>query len=119
MVGGEPSAQGGRMVNVLVSYDVSGQQGQVKTAMEALGYSDRGTDNNRTYYLPYTTLWKRDVPSLETGISDLQAVTARIGVTLERAVSVQAFPWAAIPGAPQLLTRPPSERSAGLFAPAI
>jgi hypothetical protein len=94
-------------MNTLIRYDVSKRQSDVKTALEALKYFDKWESNGRTYYLPYTTLWKKDI-SLKEALKEIQDAIARLNqgqfnsnqIELERCVCVPAYPWAAIPGKP-------------------
>jgi hypothetical protein len=84
----------------IVSYDVSARQTEVKNDMIARGYADSFTWEGKTYYLPYTTLWKKDA-TVQTALADIKAAAAAQRVTLERAIALPEDPWAGIPGIPQ------------------
>ena len=85
-------------MDVVVTYDVSAKQSEVKAAMVARGYMDRWNSNDgTTYYLPNTTLWKKNI-ELRNAVQDIAAVAKQFSVKLERAVTVPAAPWDGIPG---------------------
>ncbi|MBB6502932.1 hypothetical protein [Pedobacter cryoconitis] len=77
--------------NVLISYDINKSHTQVKTALEALGYSDKFKNINdpKTYMLPNTTLW-HDKKNSNQAMSELRTVCAKLDVVLEKAVTVKA-----------------------------
>lgn len=77
--------------NVLISYDVSAKNTEVKAALLALNYYDNfklGTAT-KIYYLPNTTLW-HESKSSDQAMADMKKVCADLGVTLEKAVAVKA-----------------------------
>jgi len=94
-------------MNTLITYDVSRGQPEVKQALKNLNYLDYWKENNITYYLPNTTLWKKDI---EQGyaLKEMQAVIAKLNqgqpsynqIELERCACVNVNPWAAISGKP-------------------
>lgn len=77
--------------NVLISYDVSAKNPEVKAALLALDYYDYFTlgDAPKIYYLPNTTLW-HESKSSDQAMADMKKVCADLGVTLEKAVAVKA-----------------------------
>ena len=92
-------------MDAVITYDVSDKQSDVKKEMLARGYmdhwsvTDKTTKKKTTYYLPYTTLWKK-VDDLATALADIQAVAQKLKVKLERAIALPADLWWAIPGEP-------------------
>lgn len=90
----------------MITYDVSKKNTPVKDAMKEKGYLDYWKANEKTYYLPNTTLWKKDV-STATALQDLKDVVNAINaketspfnkIRLERAVAVDCSQWSAIEG---------------------
>jgi len=77
--------------NVLISYDVSAKNPEVKAALIALDYYDHFTlgTASKVYYLPNTTLWHK-TKSSDQAMSDMKKVCAELKVTLEKAVAVKA-----------------------------
>lgn len=86
------------MANVLITYDVSARNPEVKAALKALGYMDSWESEGVTYNLPNTTLWKQG--SAQQGKTDMVSVAASLRVTLERAIAVEFSNWSGIPGQP-------------------
>lgn len=77
--------------NVLISYDVSAKNPEVKAALQALNYYDNfklGTAP-KVYYLPNTTLWHKSKSS-DQAMADMKRVCTELRVTLEKAVAVKA-----------------------------
>ena len=60
------------MADILITYDVSDKNKEMKVALKALGYMDNWKSNEQTYYLPNTTMWKKDT-TVSQGIEDMQA----------------------------------------------
>jgi hypothetical protein len=92
-------------MNTLITYDVSRRQPEVKKALKALNYFDYWTDNATTYYLPNTTLCKKDITQ-DNALSEMKTVIAKLNqdqplsnqIDLERCACVNVNPGAAIPG---------------------
>jgi len=92
-------------MNIFITYDVTHKQPEVKAGMKKLKYYDSWTANNTTYYLPDTSLWKKDA-QLADGLTDLKAVISSINqglsekekVVLKRCIVVPANPFDGIPG---------------------
>jgi hypothetical protein len=93
-------------MNILITYDIEEKAGSgsekntaVKNAMKANGYLDYFTVENPTtiYYLPNTTLWKKDISST-TAKDDLLKAAKNSGATVERLLATQFVNWEAIPG---------------------
>lgn len=82
---------GTTVANVLISYDVSAKNPEVKAALLALNYYDYFTLGGapKIYHLPNTTLWHK-TKSSDQAMSDMKRVCADLGVTLEKAVAVKA-----------------------------
>lgn len=81
---------------ILISYDVSDKNKEVKDALIALGYREswKNTETAKIYHLPNTTLWHQSKSSNQ-GLADMQSVCTNLKVKLEKAVSVKAseFVW--------------------------
>jgi len=92
-------------MNAFITSDVSGRQGEVKSAMLANGFHDYWTANNQTYYLPNTCLWKPD-SELNAALLIMQQVIQNLNwnqpihnqIRLERCIVISATPWDGIPG---------------------
>ncbi|MES2275976.1 MAG: hypothetical protein V4592_08135 [Bacteroidota bacterium] len=92
-------------METLITYDVSRRQPDVKKALKALSYLDYWTADQKTYYLPNTTLWKQNITQAEA-LKEMQAVITRLNqgqplnnqIELERCVCVPVMPWAGITG---------------------
>ncbi|MFN3754525.1 hypothetical protein [Flavobacterium sp.] len=82
---------GTTVAKVLISYDVSAKNPEVKAALLALNYYDHFTlgSASRVYELPNTTLWHK-TKSSDQAMSDMKKVCADLRVTLEKAVAVNA-----------------------------
>lgn len=95
------------MRKVLLTYDVSNRQPEVKNAMKDKEYSEEkyGPSSRKIYKLPNTTLWK-EAEELTTGtvIKDLQDVIAVLNkgvatkdiILLQKAMAVEFSRWNAI-----------------------
>lgn len=82
---------GTTVTKVLISYDVSAKNPEVKAALLALNYYDHfisGTAS-KVYHLPDTTLWHK-TKSSDQAMSDMKKVCAELKVTLEKALAVKA-----------------------------
>jgi hypothetical protein len=99
-------------MDVLIMYDIESElfddkNSVVKDAMKELGYHDHfkypdpnDKDKKITYYLPNTTLWRKDTTPL-TAKNDLQRVAKENDAKVERLLAtVFADGWKAIPGKP-------------------
>lgn len=93
------------MSQILLTYDLQqndfkeSKHAEVKNEMKKMGYMDSWTANSKTYYLPNTTLWRKDV-SLTQSKTDLHNCARKFGVIVERFVSVEFSSWDAIEGKP-------------------
>lgn len=96
-------------MNVLITYDVSQRQSEVKQKMIELGYYDRWSAFDKIYYLPQTTLWKNNVLDLKTALADLRKAIESLNlyrsaqqplIELKRCIVVSANPWDGIEGVP-------------------
>jgi hypothetical protein len=98
-------------MDAIITYDLEekafqeSKHTEVKTAMKALGYHDHfnftdSAGRKTTYYLPNTTLWKKDTTPT-TAKADLLKVAAEKKATVERLFADQFTDnWVAIPGKP-------------------
>jgi len=95
------------MNDVLITYDIAEGKGEeskhteVKDAMKALGYMQsfnygEGTDKKK-YYLPNTSLWKKDTTS-STAVDDLLKVAKEKKAEVERVIATKFEGWTAIQG---------------------
>lgn len=82
---------------IVISYDVNRLNPEVKAALLELDYRDRWNFQGQTriYLLPNTTLWHPNKSS-DQGMIDMQNVCSRLGVTLEKAISVKATEFVGI-----------------------
>jgi hypothetical protein len=88
-------------MDVLITYDVSDRQPEVKAAMLKKGYADHWVVATKQYNLPDTTLWKGNLTGPSAAMQDLQSVLLTLrNVRLERAVAVPCDVWDAVPGDP-------------------
>ena len=95
-------------MNAFITYDVSNNgQKEVKDGMKKIGYHDRWLKDNITYYLPETSLWKKDT-ELAQALKDIKAVISKANesrpandkIRLVRCIVVSAHPSDGIPGEP-------------------
>lgn len=75
--------------NLLISYDVSAKNTEVKAALLALNYYDYFTQDGKNYHLPNTTLFHQKKSS-DQAMADMKKVCVDLKVTLEKAVAVKA-----------------------------
>lgn len=91
-----------------ITYDLEEKAGQeskhsaVKSAMKKKGYSDRfwheANGSRTTYYLPNTTLWKKNTTPAQAK-ADLLEVAKACNAVVERLFASEfTGNWAAIPG---------------------
>lgn len=82
---------GTTVAKVLISYDVSDKNPEVKAALIALNYYDYFTLGTavKVYYLPNTTLWHK-TKSSDQAVDDIKKVCTDLKVTHEKAVAVNA-----------------------------
>jgi hypothetical protein len=74
--------------------------------MIALGYFNRWTSKDVTYYLPHNSLWKLENISLEQAVVDIRNVIKQLNtnrqgqpvIELQRCIVVPVVPWTGIPG---------------------
>lgn len=76
---------------VLISYDVSAKNPEVKAALIALGYHEsfKFSLASKVYQLPNTTLWHKSKSS-DQAMSDMKNVCITLNVKLEKAIAVRA-----------------------------
>lgn len=93
-------------MNVLITYDINKKHAEVKSAMQKLGYMDSWTVDNTRYYLPNTTLWKKET-SPSQAVEDIKSVITALNnsspnnkIKLERCISVSFDKWDGISGEP-------------------
>lgn len=95
-------------MQVIITYDLSDGQSEVKNEMVKKGYHSAWVANSITYYLPSTSLWKQDT-ELATAKRDLEETiqvlnnTAKFStkyIRLLRCIVLPASPWDGIPGEP-------------------
>lgn len=100
-------------MDALITYDIAvssrideSKNSQVKDGMKEKGYHDHFTTTNKvtgvvtTYYLPNTTLWKKETTP-DTALADLIEVAKLCKADVERAIATEfTGTWKAIPGKP-------------------
>lgn len=95
------------MADALLTYDITKRHSAVKAELKKKGYLDYWTANNKTYYLPNTTMWKKGGDS-STALKDMQAVISILNhnqylsnkISLDRCIAVDFSYWNGIPGQP-------------------
>lgn len=75
--------------NVLISYDVSAKNPEVKAALLKLNYYEAFNQDGKNYNLPNTTLFHQNKSS-DQAMVDMKKVCRDLNVTLEKAVAVKA-----------------------------
>jgi len=96
-------------MDVIITYDLeekstqASKHSEVKAGMKVLGYNDHfnytdSAGKKTTYYLPNTTLWKKNSTPTNAK-TDLLAVAKAKGATVERLFADEFTDnWVAIPG---------------------
>ena len=97
-------------MDVIIAYDVSQRQTEVKKKLLENGFMDRWTNPQKvTYYLPNTTLWHHNQISPKTAHDLFNAVIVELNkgqqpnkiIKIERFIANQFVEgWSAIPGQP-------------------
>lgn len=92
---------------VLISYDISDSNQEVKQDMTDIGYIDAFTSQRgrRRYVLPESTLLHLDRISPDTAIDDLENIINHLNrtrnqnelIVLEKCIAVESISWSAIP----------------------
>ena len=77
-------------MSVIVTYDVSGKQTEVKAAMLANGYQVHFKDKGKTYNLPFTTLFHL-TRTPEQAVQELEAVCREQRVELLHCLAVKIW----------------------------
>jgi hypothetical protein len=88
-------------MSIVLNYDLSSNQKEVKAALEELGYSDYYyyNSNPTRYYVPHSSLFHRS-KSPEAAISDLNGVCSALRIKPTRAIATKMDDHFAIPGQP-------------------
>ncbi len=86
-------------MNVILTYDLSGANGPVKTTMMNNGYSKTFVYNGNTVNLPETTLFHPH-KSPNQAIEEIQQAARIHGVRVTRAIATErdGVAWQALPG---------------------
>lgn len=90
-------------MNVMICFEVSGKQEQVRKELAALGYMSnwrivRGRDE-LTYNLPSNAMWKKgENMSPAKAKEDLKKATTEAKVKMIRAITLVVGKWDGIPG---------------------
>lgn len=97
-------------MDVIIAYDVSQRQSEVKRKLLENGFMDRWTNSQHvTYYLPNTTLWHNAQLNPTSAHNLFNAVIAELNkgqqpnkiIKIERFIANQFVAgWSAIPGEP-------------------
>lgn len=83
------------MSSILITFEVTEKQSELRNSLMKLGYLDRWFFNNKTYLLPVSTLWKTDTTP-EKSINEIRKITQELNIKLEHAIAVPSSPWAGI-----------------------
>lgn len=90
-------------MGIVVTYDVSDKNPEMKSEMQSKGYKDfwfEGPDEKKVKVnLPNSTLWHKE-KTVQQGLQDLKDAASKLKIKLERAVAVPDDPSDAIPGDP-------------------
>jgi len=86
-------------MNILIAYDVSDKQREMKNELKAKKYSDAWNDAGKVCNLPNTTLWKQGT-TVQQAKQDMIDAAKKLGIRLNRAVSVSFEDWDGIVGDP-------------------
>lgn len=87
---------------VLLTYDVSDKQSDVKKSLLEKDYVASFPTGGKTVYLPDTTVCKLNSSDFKAALKDIQSIAAEHKVTLRRAIAVtyEDNNWQAIYGEP-------------------
>lgn len=94
-------------MDVYLTYDLSRSHSEVRDKLiNDKSYKNRWAKDGKTYHLPNTCLWKKDVPDLNTPITDLNNVVNEVNrglpvnqrISVKRCIVVKAYPWDGIEG---------------------
>lgn len=104
------------MNKIALCYDVSGHQSEVKSQLESMGYADRWKQGTDIFYLPDTTVWKKDTTSAQAA-KDLDSAIANVNATLSvfdkikrrRGVAFEFTDWWAFFGEVHVAGKPTPE----------
>lgn len=92
-------------MDTVITYDVSRRHAEVKKALKAISYFDYWVSAGKNYYLPNTTLWKKNISQTDA-LKEMQKIIVTLNfnqpihnqIELERCVCVPQNPWEAIQG---------------------
>lgn len=90
-------------MHILITYEVTKGEEEVKEAMKKMNYFDEWESDNISYPLPPSTLWRKE-RQVKEGLQDIQGAIRTLNattfennkITLEKCVVVPCNPWAAI-----------------------
>lgn len=89
-------------MQILLSYDVSGKNNEVKELLLELGYSETIEGDNGISILPASTLYFETEEkgfSANDVLDDIESIATELNVILEKAISVEFDNWYSIKGA--------------------
>jgi hypothetical protein len=95
-------------MQILITYDVSIRQPEVKKELKTKGFLDYWVDNQISYYLPNTTLWHPNLPATTEGKRIFLEVVAKLNlgqpvekhIKVERLMVTSFSSWSGEPGNP-------------------
>jgi hypothetical protein len=95
-------------MKVYITYDASKARNELKTELLKSGFQDSRQADNKTYYLPNTSLWHPDLSDLAAAKRKFDNVVNAINakrpysdqVKVDRFIVVAADPWDGVTGEP-------------------
>lgn len=95
-------------MNVYITYDAHNGRSDIKPALIEAGFHDHWKSGNKTYYLPNTSLWRKDLISTNKAkqiffstidtLNSQRAANDKIRVG--RFIAVELTTWSGIEGEP-------------------
>ena len=93
--------------NILLTYEVTTAQNEVKEALKVIGYSDKkyGHSSETNFKLPQNTMWKEvDEISTTVALTELNAIVTLLNkqliteekIEVVKAIAVFFFNWSAL-----------------------
>lgn len=95
-------------MKILITYDVSQSQPEVKKELMARGFFDDWIADEKTYYMPNTTLWHPNLTGPDEAKRIIHDVIAKLNlnepankkIRIERFIAVPCESWSGIEGDP-------------------
>lgn len=92
-------------MNVLMLYQVSSREDEVKRELQTKGYFDGWSANNKVYDLPKCSIWKPNI-EFKNALADIREIIGQLNlrrsggqpeIQLEKCITVSVSPWDGIP----------------------